>query len=67
MVWPLVEGARALIACGGDMIFTSRVVEVRNIEAEFACFETMNSIYHVSLVPLPLQDEKPKGVLARCA
>jgi len=63
---PLEEGARALIRRGGDFIHTSRVVEVREVAADRVCFETMNSVYHVSLVPLPFSASLPKE-LAMCA
>ena len=54
VVFPLREGARAIIAYGGDFIYTSRVVEIFEVSEDFAHFETMNSIYRVALVPNPV-------------
>jgi hypothetical protein len=63
---PLKEGSRALINCNGSCVYTSRVVEIRKVTADFAFFETMNSIYHVSLVPVPSRAPLPDD-LAMCA
>ena len=63
---PLKEGSRALINCSGNWVYTSRVVEIRAVTADCACFETMNSIYHVSLVPVPFRAPLPDD-LAMCA
>ena len=54
IVFPLREGRRAVIAYGGDFIYTSRVVEIFEVSEYFAHFETMNSIYRVALVPHPV-------------
>ena len=62
VVFPLREGARAVIAYGGDFIYTSRVVEIFEESDDFAHFETMNSIYRVILVSNPLAE-----VYVRCA
>lgn len=66
IVFPLREGARAVIAYGGDFIYTSRVVEIFEVSEHFAHFETMNSIYRVALVPHPITAAMPK-VYAKCA
>ena len=63
VVFPLREGARAIIAYGGDYIYTSRVVEIFEVSAHF---ETMNSIYRVALVPNPVTAAIPE-VYAKCA
>lgn len=54
IVFPLQEGARALIAYRGDFIYTSRVVEIFEVSDAMAHFETMNSVYKVALVPCPV-------------
>ncbi len=51
VVMPLKEGSRAIIAYGGDFIYTSRVVNIIEVGKETAHFETMNIIYKVSLIP----------------
>ena len=66
VVFPLREGARAIIAYGGDFIHTSRVVEIFEASEDFAHFETMNSIYRVALVPNPVTAAIPE-VYAKCA
>ena len=66
VVVPLREGARAIIAYGGDFIYTSRVVEIFEVSDDFAHFETMNSIYRVALVPNPVTAAIPE-VYAKCA
>ena len=65
-VYPLREGARAIIAYGGDFLYTSRVVEIFEVSDDFALFETMNSIYRVALVPHPVTAAVPE-VYAKCA
>ena len=66
VVVPLREGARAIIAYGGDFIYTSRVVEIFEVSEDVAHFETMNSIYRVALVPNPVTAAIPE-VYAKCA
>lgn len=66
VAFPLREGARAIIAYGGDFIYTSRVVEIFEVSDDFAHFETMNSIYRVALVPNPVTAAIPE-VYAKCA
>lgn len=55
VVFPLQEGSRAVIVRGGDFIYTSPVVEIREERADFVCFETMNSIYRVCLQPVSIR------------
>jgi hypothetical protein len=66
LVSPLKEGSRALIKCSGTLIYTSSVVEIRTVTTGCACFETMNSVYHVSLAPVPFRAPLPDS-LAMCA
>lgn len=66
VVFPLQEGTRAVIAYGGDFIYTSRVVEIFEVSEHFAHFETMNSIYRVALVPHPVTAAMPESY-AKCA
>ena len=66
VVFPLREGARAIIAYGGDFIYTSRVVEIFEVSEDVAHFETMNSIYRVALVPNPVT-AVIQEVYAKCA
>ena len=63
---PLKEGLRALINCSGNLVYTSRVVEIREATTDCACFETMNSVYHISLVPIPFRAPLPDE-MAMCA
>ena len=53
VAFPLEVGRRAVIRRGGDFVFTSLVVEIREQRADYVCFETMNSVYQVSLAPVP--------------
>lgn len=66
VVFPLKEGSRAVIAYGGDFIYTSRVVEIYEVSEYAAHFETMNSIYRVALVPNPVTAAIPESY-AKCA
>ena len=66
VVFPLREGTRAVIAYGGDSIYTSRVVEIFEVSDDLAHFETMNSIYKVALVPHPATAAIPEAY-AKCA
>ena len=61
ILFPLQVGKRAVIVKGGDCIYTSRVVE-----KEAVCFETMNSVYRVSLLPVPVKAPLPSE-LSMCA
>ena len=66
VVFPLREGARAVIACSSGFIKTSRVVEIYEESEDLAYFETMNSIYKVALAPQPVTASMPE-VYAKCA
>lgn len=66
VVFPLKEGSRAIIAYDGDFIYTSRVVKIYELSEYVAHFETMNSIYRVSLVPHPVTAAIPE-TYAKCA
>ncbi len=50
---PLQVGQKAVIRHSGDFIRTSRVVDVILQNTEYACFETMNSVYKVYLETAP--------------
>ncbi len=66
VVFPLREGVKAVIACSGGFIRTSRVVEIFEVSDDMAHFETMNSIYRVALVPQPVTAAMSE-VYAKCA
>lgn len=66
LLFPLKVGNRAVILYGGDCIYTSRVVEILEESEGFVCFETMNSVYSVSLSPVPIGAALPEE-LAMCA
>lgn len=55
VAFPLEIGRRAVIRRGGDFVFTSPVVEIREQRTDYVCFETMNSVYQVSLAPVPVE------------
>ena len=55
VAFPLKVGRRAVIRRGGDFVFTSLVVEIREQRADYVCFETLNSVYKVSLAPMPVE------------
>ncbi len=59
LVVPLQVGRHAIIRCHGDVIRTSLVVEILKETADYACFETMNSIYKVSLSTVPAEAYSP--------
>ena len=46
---PLCEGCRAWIRHSSGLICTSRVVRIQSFSDRKAVFETVNSLYHVSL------------------
>ena len=50
---PLKEGQCTIIQRGGDIIRTSRVVEILEVTDVFVHFETMNTVYQVSMAPIP--------------
>ena len=65
LMFPLVEGKRAIIRHKGDYICTSRVVEILEQRKDYVCFETMNSVYSVFFpAPAPSQAAVP---LKMCA
>ena len=53
LLFPLKEGQCALIQRGGDIIRTSRVVEILEVTDVFVQIETMNTVYQVSMAPVP--------------
>ena len=55
LVFPLQVGHRALIRQNSDFIRTSVVVEIWADRKDYACFETMNCVYKVSLAPVPAE------------
>lgn len=66
VVFPLREGVKAVIACSGGFIRTSRVVEIFEVSDDMAHFETMNAVYKVALAPQPVTASMPE-VYAKCA
>lgn len=66
IAFPLQEGARAVISTGEGLIYTSAVVEIIEESPEYACFETMNSVYKVCLQPIPVRAAIPP-FLKMCA
>ena len=66
VVFPLREGVRAVIACSGGFVKTSRVVEIYEESENLAHFETMNAVYKVALAPQPVTASMPE-VYAKCA
>lgn len=66
LLFPLSEGECAVIARGGDLIRTSRVVEIIETTPEYSLFETMNSVYKVYLAP-ESSFAAPANVFAECA
>lgn len=66
ILFPLKEGQRAVIQRGGEMIYTSLVVEIIENRSDYVCFETMNSVYQVSLIPIPIKAALSEP-LAMCA
>lgn len=66
IVFPLQEGIRAVISADGGITYTSPVVEIIEERPDYACFETMNSVYKVCLQPVPVQAAIP-AILKMCA
>lgn len=56
LVLPVKIGYKALIRFKDDFIRTSLVVEVFVNRPDYICFETMNSVYKVSLAPIPVEE-----------
>ena len=63
LVFPLQVGHRALIRLNGDFIRTSLVVEILVDRRNYACFETMNSVYKVNLAPIPAEAIGPLSLM----
>lgn len=53
---PLSVGSRAVLLSGGKVIWTSRVVAIQTQTEEQLRFETLNSIYCVTMSPFPYAD-----------
>lgn len=53
---PVKVGSRAVLASGGQVTCTSRVVAVHTQTEEELCFETLNTNYRVSMSPSPRAD-----------
>ena len=66
LLFPLQEGHCAVIQRGGDIIRTSRVVEILEVAEGYACFETMNIVYQVLMDPIPSEAAAPQA-LRMCA
>lgn len=63
---PLREGERAALSSGGQFVLTSPVVTIYEDNADYAYFETMNSVYKVCLQPIPIRATTPP-FLRMCA
>ena len=61
---PLCEGSRAWIRHHSGLVCTSRVVRIQSLTDRKAVFETMNSMYHVSLETYPFVMELPEAMCA---
>ena len=59
IVFPLEEGCRAVILTDNRLIYTSLVVEIMEERTDYACFETLNSVYKVRLQPVPARVTLP--------
>ena len=66
IVFPLEEGYRAVILTDNRLIYTSLVVEIMEERTDYACFETLNSVYKVRLQPVPARVTLPT-FLKMCA
>lgn len=66
IVFPLEEGCRAVILTDNRLIYTSLVVEIIEERTDYACFETLNSVYKVRLQPVPARVTLPT-FLKMCA
>ena len=66
---PLALGQSALLHAGGKIYHTSRVVAVHEQSDALVRFETLNSIYCLSMSPFPLAacNPLPMMSLAACA
>ena len=63
IVFPLEEG---VILTDNRLIYTSLVVEIMEERTDYACFETLNSVYKVRLQPVPARVTLPT-FLKMCA
>ena len=52
LLFPLTKGKSAVITRQGDIIRTSTVVLIREKNDDYVCFETVNSVYYVSMKPM---------------
>ena len=66
LVFPIREGARAIILYGGELIRTARVTKVFEQSEYIAHFETERYVYRVSLVP-HANVAQTKKEYAKCA
>ena len=66
IVFPLKEGYRAVMSCSDGLIYTSPVAEIIAERPDFAHFETLNSVYTVSLEPVSMHAAIPP-FLKMCA
>ncbi|RFZ77604.1 hypothetical protein DS742_17465 [Lacrimispora amygdalina] len=65
---PIAIGQSALIQTDGKVYHTSRVQAIHEQTEESILFETLNSLYHLSMLPFPLAAISPLPVrLAACA
>ena len=65
-VFPGGEGSGAVILTDNRLIYTSLVVEIMEERTDYACFETLNSVYKVRLQPVPARVTLPT-FLKMCA
>ncbi|WP_313529276.1 hypothetical protein [Anaerotignum sp.] len=56
---PLVIGNCAYIFHSSQVIRTSRIVSIGEVNDHYSCFETMNSYYHVEFSPIPINAAMP--------
>ncbi len=61
---PLAVGCCALISHNGQVIRTSRIVAIHEMNCRRASFETLNSHYCVEFAPAPAAAAKPVYGLA---
>ena len=66
LVFPIREGARAIILYGVELIRTARVIKVMEQSEYIAHFETERYVYRVSLVP-HANVVQTKNEYAKCA
>lgn len=56
---PVTVGNRAVIANGGNLVTTSKVLRTKRISKKKICFETRNTCYVLHLMsPIPLVSQK---------